>query len=140
MIAEEFPHGLPHVGARYTGGFDRRGRLRYERTAEACPLCDSARATEVHHIDPVGAGGYQTPLVKRTPLGTWPLYTALSAACPVCHRAIHERRLGLVWLWDDAECKAQWDSGELLRAFGPHSPELLGLGRWETSDGRRPRC
>ena len=135
-VIEPFPHGLPHVGARYAGGF-AGGRLRCELTASACPVCDAARATDVHHVDPVGMGGRQSPLVKETRFGTWPLYTALFGLCRGCHAALHAGRLGAVWIWNDGECKRLWDEGRLLMAHGAHSDALRELGFWALSDGRR---
>ena len=131
-------HGLPHVGARYVGGWANK-RLAYVRTADACPVCDMARASEAHHIDPVGMGGRQSPKMFETRMGAFVVYTPLVAVCPSCHRMLHDGRLSLAWLWDDEECARLWAEGWFLARYAPHDPALEEFGCWVTSSGKELR-
>ena len=135
---EPFIHGLPHVGARYTGGWSGK-RLAYERIAEACPSCDCARAAETHHIDPIGMGGHQAPRFLCSKLGTFELYTPLIALCSGCHRMFHDGVFSIAWLWDDEEAARLWAEGWFMAHYAPHDPALYEFGCWVMSTGKEIR-
>ena len=111
-------------------------RLAYARTAEACRACDLQRATETHHIDPIGMGGRQSPVIFETKMGCFELFTPLIAVCQGCHRMFHSGNLSIAWLWDDEECARLWAEGWFLAHYAPHDPAIGEFGRWVLSNGR----
>lgn len=144
--------GLPHAGARYSGGF-YRGRRRYERTAPACAVCDCARSESTHHVVAVGTGGNQscrTLEVDREfcraydeAFGCRPtkirdsfeLLTPLFALCGDgargCHGLFEAHVYEAGWEWADADCRDLWESGWFLtHGYEPHDERLFEFGRY----------
>lgn len=135
-MKETIVHGLPHIGAHYVEGW-HRGRRNYVRDVDACPICDQARATDVHHLDPIGMGGKQMPVNLVTAWGTFPLYTPLIACCRACRRRFHLYEIQPEWYWDDEESAERWHDGWFLsHGFVDHDEMLNECGGWYI-DGRK---
>lgn len=144
-------YGLPHLGAKYINGWARK-RRNVKRIAEVCVVCDSARATQVHHVDPIGAGGRQSsevilvdvnfcaeydgqPTLLKTPMGRFTVFTPLFAVCGMgnasgCHGKLHGD-YEAVWVWNDLESKELWFKGWFLsHGYEVHDERLFEYGFW----------
>lgn len=114
--------GMPHHGAKYTGGDVRR----YERDPEALCMVCGRPATETHH-EPNGRNYF----TLRTSWGTFVLKPALIALCRDCHEKRTRNELSILWEWNTEQDEAAWWSGHLLaHGLSAHSPLLYALGGW----------
>lgn len=122
-------YGKPHLGARYTHG------KAYEPLVPYCCVC-GRRAGSVHHVAHRSLGG---TFRLVTPRGTWDLRSPLFCLCGSgttgCHGKFHGgARLRAEWAWRSTAYEEMWWSGELLQAYGPHSPGLYEYGYWLVTD------
>lgn len=126
-------YGMPHIGASYTAG-DVNAYRKDDRAT--CPVCGRF-ATNVHHHPAKGACPYFT---LQTDWGLFVLKPALIAMCGSgttgCHGDVHQRKVEIVWEWDDDGSAEAWWSGHLLaHGYAPHDPRLYDLGRYRITAG-----
>lgn len=122
-------YGMPHIGCEYLGSTARRYRL----TQDFCAVC-GGRATNCHHIVPIGRGEYlEAPDGQRL---RSPLIALCGTGTTGCHGKFHAGLIKARWVWEEG-CEELWRSGVLLMELEPHDRLLYAYGWWEieTPDG-----
>lgn len=124
--------GMPCAGAHYATRQVRSNRLDDDAL---CVFC-RRRATNAHHVPPVGMGRRNATFT----LHGYRLRPALIALCGSgttgCHGDCHSGRMKIEWVWDSDEFARAWWSGDLLKEFGPASRMLYEFGHWKlTKEG-----
>lgn len=125
--------GLPHLGCEYTS-YDTG---KYRITTDHCVICGRWFPLNAHHVVP-------RSVRKEFHIGDHMVRSPLACLCGSgtqgCHGMFHGgARFSLSWEWYEEEYEDMWWSGELLDRFGPHSPELFGLGRYVVHDRKLGR-
>lgn len=133
-INREMLYGLPHLDCRYTGESVNSHKL----NDDAMCVCCGLPATNAHHYPPKGTA----PTRKRHGFILKPaLFAVCGSGTLGCHNDWHGgARYVADWGWDEPQFKDQWESGELLERYGPHSMELYKLGCWTIYDKRTGLC
>lgn len=128
-------YGKPHLGARYRSSSVKSNRL---EEGAVCQVC-GAKATNSHHIAPLGMGGGGRVFPLQTPMGLHMLKPSLMAVCGFgnasgCHGRIHQGEVNVRWVWDSDEFAERWWNGDFLRHMWPHGVWLWEYGCYEISD------